>query len=69
LAFQGGGAGSVNRFSMLSSIEFDHQLQLVAVEIDDMWMQRMLPAPLEPLHASSTQVIPQVLLGVGGMRA
>ena len=58
------GAGLVI-LRMLSTVDFDNELDLGAKEIDDVGSQRMLASEAETFELSSAQVRPKSDLGIG----
>jgi len=52
---------------MLTTINFDHQLRLMAIEINDVWTNRVLASELEASHLSATQACPKSLLSISGI--
>jgi len=54
---------------VLSAIEFDHQLQLEADEIDDISADWRLPPELGAADLPIAQPIPKTLLGLGLINA
>jgi hypothetical protein len=53
---------SLKRLGVVSSVEFERQLQLVAVEVDDIAEQRVLPAELQVEHVAVSKELPGCML-------
>jgi hypothetical protein len=54
----------VGLIEMLASVEFHDQSRRRAVEVDNEWADRRLPAPLPIAEPSSTQFAPKPAFGV-----
>lgn len=52
---------------VLAAIQFDAQLQLLAVEVQNVRLYQMLPTKLAASQLAATQVAPEQMLGVGGV--
>jgi hypothetical protein len=69
LAFEGLRARAVDFLAVLRTIEFDDQLEFVAVEVHDVGRYGMLAAELESAQAPRTQVVPQLVFRIGACNA
>jgi hypothetical protein len=65
LALQSACTYQVAFFVVLRTIELDHQLELVAVKVCDIWWYGMLTAKFESAKALRAQVIPELAFGIG----
>jgi hypothetical protein len=68
LSIKPGFARGIACGGMLAPIELDRQLQPWAIEVDDVRRHRVLSTPLQALHASCAQVIPEIAFCIGGLR-
>jgi hypothetical protein len=56
-------------FGMLAAVKFDDELSRIAIEIDNVGWDRMLPAELPPGDAPVSQQKPKQRFGIGPVSA
>jgi len=69
LRFEEPGSSRNYRFAVLTTVDFDHKLRSIAVEVERVGRHRVLPSESETVESGAAQMDPEFALSVGHLAA